>query len=152
MFNRVTYPVEILVLKFNLLSIRIFAFHLLTFILTLWYEMKIVPIKLFQQGLFIIICCPLQNDGTSGVSKIFRSFWCCLLLILQYYYIQKLQFVPFLFLIFFCMCVLLYIFFSSFSQALQLYATDQILYYRCLSQFSLCQWFRCLSQVWLWLK
>ena len=51
MFNRVTYPVKILVLKFNLLSIKIFAFHLLTFILTLWYQMKIVPTGSFHHNL-----------------------------------------------------------------------------------------------------
>ena len=145
MFNRVTSPVEIFVLKFNLLFIRVFAFHLLTFILTLWYQMKIVPTRSFHHNLL-------------STSKGWH-IWCFknlqIILVFSITYLTILFhpgaticsfFIPS---VFFCMCVLLFV---SFSQALQVYATDQILYFGCLSQFSLCQWFRCLSKVWFLLK
>ena len=93
-------------------------------------------INLFWYDFFILIGCLLQNHDTSGVSKTLRSFLYLLSLILQYYSIQKLKLVPFLFLMFtFHVHSFVHSSFFSFSQSLQLYTTDPILYYGCLTQF-----------------
>ena len=114
------------------------------FYLTLRYQIEIVQICFF----FILICCQLHNHYTSGVTKTFCLFLCFLSLLLHYYSIPKLQFVPSLFFMFSLhmgyFVHSFFVFATSFSVIL--YRTNSLLWMllgACPPPFTWTKWYGC---------